>query len=73
MRSYKVYAIDASGGPEVYQDTIYSPDEGKRLNAKLKQAGWHTMKVYDCLGGLQFEVDLQISRVTKSARREVMA
>lgn len=73
MRSYKVYAIDADGGPETYQDTIYSPEEGKALNARLKQDGWKTMRVYDCLGGLQFEVDLQQGRVTQSARQPVAA
>lgn len=73
MRSYKVYAIDQSGGPEIYQDTVHSSDEGKRLNAKLKREGWGTMKVYDCLGGLQFQVDLQLGRVTYSARQPVAA
>lgn len=67
MRSYKVYAL-GSDGVEVYQDTVHSAAEGQALHAQLRSLGWKFIRVYDCLGGLQFEADLSQGRVTRSAR-----
>jgi hypothetical protein len=71
MRSYKVFTVE--DGTEVYQDTIFSKDQGKSHHTKLKADGYKVMRVRDCLGGLQFETDLVLGRVTYSARRPVMA
>jgi len=57
MRSYKVYGV--KNGIEEYVTTVHSPREGKHAHSDMKAAGiYDSIRVRDCLGGIQFERDL---------------
>jgi len=56
-RSFKVYGI--KDGDEVYVDTAYSPDDGKRIHSQMKRDGeYDSILVRDALGGVVMRREL---------------
>jgi hypothetical protein len=64
MRSYKVYGKN-EGWDEEYVATIHSAEEGKAYHRLLKMGGiYDYIRCRDCLGGLQFEINLHTGQKT---------
>jgi hypothetical protein len=58
MRSYTVYGV--KDGVEDYVTVVHSADEGKQVHQQMRAGGFYdTIRVRDCLGGLQFESSLK--------------
>lgn len=58
MRSYTVYGT--VNGEEHYAGVAHNPSEGKVIHQQMQLAGvYDTIRVKDCLGGIQFERNLR--------------
>lgn len=64
MRSFKLFGVK-DGGPEIYIDTISSPNAGKAIRERLiAEKQYDYLRCRDCLGGLRFEINLATGRKT---------
>lgn len=64
MRSYTVYGI--VNGEEHYVGVVHSAQEGKVLHQQMWLGGFYdSIRVKDCLGGIQFESKLRTQEKTQ--------